>query len=1226
MAGDSVNIHVQATTAQAQRAFRDLKGEVAGLKGTLIPLATAAAPIAATMGAVAVKAAGATTALAAFGVAAAGQVGNLSDAAKAQDKYTDAVSKYGRGSEKAAAAQLSWQRTMAGMPQATARAATALATLKDDFHAWSDSLAGFTMSPVEKSFALMGQLLPRLTPMVEGASTQLDRLVTVAGGAITTPGLDHVADKLSSFANQSLKDAVDGIIHFSRVLSEGQGNGAVQTFMEFAEKNGPAVKETLRNLGEAVMTLVEASADAGPGMLSLVNAALKLVGALPPDLVATVMQLAVAFKTLKLAGAGIAVLATGVQALGANLAAMQAASAAAGGGLSGLSAAFGTLSRSAKIALISSGIGILVVALSQLSEMGKKAPADVDKMSESLRSFTMTGKVSGEAARIFGSDLSGFADSLQKIKDPKGLDQVQQSIVSFFGTDSTPVKEAKENIDGLDKALASLVKSGQADLAASALDTLVKRMKDQGFSSDDIRGQLDDYKSALADMKFEQELAIQSLGVFGQAAADTSAKLEAQKNAADGLRQSILALNDVNRSAYDAQLAFEQGLDDLTESFKKNGATLNDDTEAGRKNGEAMSAAAKAHDEMIAASIAAGDSLGSMMKKSDELRSSMMRLATEAFDGNTKKAQEFVNTLLGTPESIKTLVKAETSEAIRGLKDVQTEITKTPGAKEVHVSTLNGAAIAALEAVGLKTKQLPDGKTAVYTANGQALGSISAVAKALKNLNGQVSRTFTYHTVETRYAYSGKPPSSGKSRHEQVGATGGLYTGRGFRYASGGLVQGPGTGTSDDVFAPWLSNGEFVIKAAAVQKYGEKFLQRLNDGQIDMPRMAGGGKVSDAERQARAGLRGSMGVSGFGRMAGYSLTSFEKGLTSQSDMGGLVAALNSVRGQIQAATHGSTESRLLRQLDGVGKGLIKYERQLYSVNKALDGAKSKLNDLKSSASQLSNTVRSGILTSSNITRGANNGQPVTVATVMAGLTASRDKATSFASALKGLRSKGLRSDLLQQIAEAGTEGGGLETAGALLRASSSEIRSLNGLQGQIVSAAGAAGATTADAVYGAAIKAQNQLVSKLQKSQDKLERAMLNLAKTMEKAISSAIGRKAAGGIVGAAASGGVRSGLTWVGEHEPELLDLPSGARVWSNPDSRRMQRQAWASMLNTGRGSRAAAPAVQGRAAGGVDRPIVIQLTIGNRDLGEVLIEPLRQTIHHRGGVVQAVLGKRL
>lgn len=47
------------------------------------------------------------------------------------------------------------------------------------------------------------------------------------------------------------------------------------------------------------------------------------------------------------------------------------------------------------------------------------------------------------------------------------------------------------------------------------------------------------------------------------------------------------------------------------------------------------------------------------------------------------------------------------------------------------------------------------------------------------------------------------------------------------------------------------------------------------------------------------------------------------------------------------------------------------------------------------------------------------------------------------------------------------------------------------------------------------------------------------------------------GGIVGAAASGGPRSGLTMVGEHGRELVKMSPGSRVYSNPDTERMLRQ---------------------------------------------------------------------
>ncbi|NOQ30248.1 MAG: phage tail tape measure protein [Helicobacteraceae bacterium] len=51
-------------------------------------------------------------------------------------------------------------------------------------------------------------------------------------------------------------------------------------------------------------------------------------------------------------------------------------------------------------------------------------------------------------------------------------------------------------------------------------------------------------------------------------------------------------------------------------------------------------------------------------------------------------------------------------------------------------------------------------------------------------------------------------------------------------YATGGKVTGPGSGTSDSIMA-MLSNGEYVIRAAAVQKYGLNLLDMING--LSMP-------------------------------------------------------------------------------------------------------------------------------------------------------------------------------------------------------------------------------------------------------------------------------------------------------------------------------------------------------------------------------------------------------
>ncbi|MBA1179533.1 tape measure protein [Pseudomonas psychrotolerans] len=59
-------------------------------------------------------------------------------------------------------------------------------------------------------------------------------------------------------------------------------------------------------------------------------------------------------------------------------------------------------------------------------------------------------------------------------------------------------------------------------------------------------------------------------------------------------------------------------------------------------------------------------------------------------------------------------------------------------------------------------------------------------------------------------------------------------------FATGGQISGPGTGTSDSILAR-LSNGEFVMRAAAVRHYGPDLLEQLNARLL--PRFATGGAV-----------------------------------------------------------------------------------------------------------------------------------------------------------------------------------------------------------------------------------------------------------------------------------------------------------------------------------------------------------------------------------------------
>lgn len=86
---------------------------------------------------------------------------------------------------------------------------------------------------------------------------------------------------------------------------------------------------------------------------------------------------------------------------------------------------------------------------------------------------------------------------------------------------------------------------------------------------------------------------------------------------------------------------------------------------------------------------------------------------------------------------------------------------------------------------------------------------------------------------------------------------------------------------------------------------------------------------------------------------------------------------------------------------------------------------------------------------------------------------------------------------------------------------------------------------------------------------------------------------------VGRFATGGIASGLAMVGERGRELVRLPTGSSVMSNPDTERL--------LGQGGGGR-----------------MVLELRSGGAALDDLLVEIIRKAVRVRGGDVQVVLGR--
>jgi peptidoglycan hydrolase CwlO-like protein len=485
-----------------------------------------------------------------------------------------------------------------------------------------------------------------------------------------------------------------------------------------------------------------------------------------------------------------------------------------------------------------------------------------------------------------------------------------------------------------------------------------------------------------------------------------------------------------------------------------------------------------------------------------------------------------------------------------------------------------------LDKAKAQLKTVPDSRKAKVQANiSQLKAQVAAAKRAIASVTGKTVNLIVKTSTTT-----------GSVAHEGGG------------YAHGGIVGAYANGgtTSGRLSLVGEQGPELVRLPVGSTVYPAGQSQRMmDDGAEPVRAYAKGGKVTAAEKSARSAAMGSFGMSYFARMAGAQHTSFESSVGSPGSLGDLVSTLNQWRASIKAATSGGVEKSLLAGLTRAGKGLIAHEKALTKVNAALSSAKDKLTSLKDAASQLRDSVASGIVSGANITGTAQGTGLTSTGRILDQLTQDRDKASSLAGALKTLKGRGLNSQSLSEIASAGVQGGGLATAEALMSASGGDIQQINQLEKQLKLSAASAGKTTADSMYGAGIKAADGLVKGLEKQQHRLDAVMAKAAKALEKAIEKAFKGKASGGIVGAA-TGGARGGLTWVGEQGPELARLPYGSTVYPAGQSRQMAA-----------------------AGGGGSAPVHFHISVGGKDMGEIVLDPLRKTIKTRGGNVQAVLG---
>lgn len=287
-----------------------------------------------------------------------------------------------------------------------------------------------------------------------------------------------------------------------------------------------------------------------------------------------------------------------------------------------------------------------------------------------------------------------------------------------------------------------------------------------------------------------------------------------------GLLNADAPVEQVKQQMADLGYAFDETTQSFVKSVPAAGAAagaldpLDAAAEAAANSADALSTAWKRLNDTLSKAAARDEAV----KAVKDLRAAL-KGADAAFSGNSAAALENRDAIRQTISAVAEYAQkidnpARRSRYLASQVDMITAAMKRAGASPEEIERLVGP----LQRVG--------------TAAGGASSKVQSLASQIRNLDGS-SATVYINTV-----------TGGKAVH-----------------AAGGPVVGPG-GPTDDAVPAMLSNGEYVIRASSVKRYGLAFLDAVNSGRAvglrrggraNRPRPGGGRGVAppDVRQQYR---------------------------------------------------------------------------------------------------------------------------------------------------------------------------------------------------------------------------------------------------------------------------------------------------------------------------------------------------------------------------------------
>ena len=540
---------------------------------------------------------------------------------------------------------------------------------------------------------------------------------------------------------------------------------------------------------------------------------------------------------------------------------------------------------------------------------------------------------------------------------------------------------------------------------------------------------------------------LKALGVSGGQAAG---QLQATSGAAAGAALGLQQVGGAGRGASVAARAHANAQRDL------NAAMMSGKTEAGQLKA-ALDALTGKHRNAAEAEIAYKQAIADATRGLKE-HGRGLNLNTQAGRDNMSSLIAIRDRTLDHLDAMKA-DKAGTAAVIKESAKARAQFIAT-------ATAITGSSAAARELanrlLGIPSKV----KTDVMAETAQAKAEFEALRRKLLALK---NKTITITAVTRGSGASPRNAGAGSTAREFHGAT-------------GGLLRGPGTGTSDSI-PLWGSNGEYMVNARSTAKH-LPLLEHINadkyadGGQIGKGQIVVGGVAVSTAQWRSLGLQ----------LGKDFLKTMSDG--SASEIGSMDRRLEKAIAKLFGGKRTDLDNRLIKYLDKNSAHLESLAKQRDSASKALAAGKDYASNVTSNARSFAGL--------------SSLDGPMNAEGIRVGLGAKANQLKAFAKAISDLSKRGLSKGLIRQVIDAGPEQG-LQLAQMLLSADRSTMSGINRAQADIDKVSTSLGRSSADLLYDAGKHAGEGFLTGLQASLKSLDKEMDKIAKKMAATLKKAL-------------------------------------------------------------------------------------------------------------------------